>query len=238
MGISPDLAPAFDLLWLTARVILVGTLGLYLVTIGNPRELRATVRILHIVNAAPPTVLFRWREHEGYEVVVYNTATDEEEVKPPLFQPVRWSPTFLLWPKRGPQPKNVMLRSALLSVLARFLFFLCFHVGGFCLLTWLTVTQSWHWGVALGVLAVHQLAFSRTDTYFVWMRKWLFLVVGLGVWLYLRGGAFETIAVCAVGTLVTLAILGQWYMRKSWRWERMKALGYGPLDLDRKGRLW
>ncbi|MFF6782559.1 hypothetical protein [Streptomyces sp. NPDC012510] len=60
-----------------------------------------------------------------------------------------------------------MLRSALLSVLARFLFFVCFHVGGFCLLTWLTVTQSRHWGVALGVLAVHQLAFSRTDTYFV-----------------------------------------------------------------------
>jgi hypothetical protein len=223
--------------WLTAKVVSVGTLGLYLVTLGNPRELRAEVRIFDYLNAAPPTVLFRWRPHHGYEVVVYNSATDEEEVKPALFQPVWWSPTYLLWPKRRPQSKQVMVRTSLLAFLMRLIFFICFFLGGFCLVGWLAVTESRHWLVAIAVLAVHQLAFAHTDTYVVWLRWWLFLVVGAGAWVYLQGGMFETIAVCTVGTLVVLAILGQWYMTKSWRFQTMRDLEVGPFDPHRRRRL-
>lgn len=240
MDTSLDLV--LSVAWLTARVIFFGTFGLFLVTQGNPRELQGTVWIFNYLNAAPPTAVFRWRKREGYEVIVYNSASDEEEVKPALFQPVRWSLTYLLWPKKRPQPKNVMMRSALLAFLVRLLFFICFFLGSFYLLGWLAVTESWHWGVALGVLAVHQLAFARTHTYFVWLRGWLFVVVGLGVWVYLQGGAFETIAVCTVGALVTIAILGQWYMATSWRFEHMRDvgrdLGIGPFAPRRRGRLW
>ncbi|MFI0199268.1 hypothetical protein ACH4ON_31800 [Streptomyces eurythermus] len=227
---------------LTARISFFGAFGLLLVTQGNPRELQGTARIFHYLNAAPPTTLFRWQKGEGYEVVVYNSATDEEEVKPALFQPVRWSLTYLLWPKKHSQPKDVMVRAALLAFLARLLFFIFFFLGSFCLLGWLAVTQSWHWGVALEVLAVHQLAFARTHTYFVWLRGWLFVVIGPGVWMYLQGGTFETIAVCTVGALVTIAILGQWYMATSRRFEHMRDvgrdLGIGPFAPKRRGRLW
>lgn len=232
--------------WLAARTIFIGTFGMFLVTQGNPRELQGTARIFHYLNAAPSTTVFRWRKSpwyqqeksDGYEVIVYNAATDEEEVKPALFQPVRWAVTYPLWPKKRPQPKDVMVRRALIAFLVRSLCFLCFFLGSFCLLGWLAVTESWHWGVALGVLAVHQLAFTRALTYFVWLRGWLFVVVGLGAWVYLQGGTFETIAVCTVGALVAIAILGQWYMATSWRYQHMRDLGLGPFDPKRRGRLW
>jgi hypothetical protein len=236
MDTSPELV--LSAAWLTARIIFFGTFGLYLVTQGNPRELQGTARIFHYLNAAPATTVFRWQKSEGYEVIVYNTATDEEEVKPALFQPVRWSPTYLLWRKKRPQPKNVMVRSALLAFLVRLLFFICFFLGSFFLLGWLAVTESWHWFVAMGVLAVHQFRFARTLTYFVWLRGWLFVVVGLGVWVYLQGGAFETIAVCTVGALIMIAILGQWYMMTSWRFQHMRDLGFGPFDPSRRDRPW
>jgi hypothetical protein len=222
---------------LTARVVSVGTLGLYLVTLGNPKELWAQVRIFEYLNAAPPTVLFRWLPHHGYEVVVYKSATDEEEVKPALFQPVWWSPTYLLWPKRRPQSKQVMVRTALFAFLMRLLFFICFFLGGFCLVGWLAVTESRLWLIALAVLVVHQLAFTRSDAYFVWLRWWLFLVVGAGVWVYMQGGMFATIAVCTVGALVVLAILGQWHMTKSRRFQTMRDLQFGPFDPSRRRRL-
>ncbi|MEE1938531.1 hypothetical protein V1L54_03735 [Streptomyces sp. TRM 70361] len=236
MDISPDLV--LSAAWLTARVVFLGTFGLFLVTQGNPRELHGAVRILDYLNAAPPTTVFRWRKTAGYEVVVYNTATDEEEVKPALFRPVRWSPTYLLWPKKGPQPKEVMVRRALLSFLARLFFFGCFFVGSFCLLGWLAVTESGHWFVAMGVLAVHQFVFFRAHLYFVWLRGWLFVVVGLGTWVYLQGGVLETVAVCAVGALVTIAVLGQWYMATSRRFQHMRDLGTGPFDPSRRSRPW
>ncbi|MFI6645334.1 hypothetical protein [Streptomyces sp. NPDC050504] len=240
MDTSLDLV--FSAAWLTARTIFIGTFGMFLVTQGNPREIQGTARIIHYLNAAPPTAVFSWQKSDGYEVIVYNSATDEEETKPALFQPVRWSVTYPLWPKKHPQSKDVMARRALLAFLVRSLCFLCFFLGSFCLLGWLAVTESWHWGVALGVLAVHQLAFARAHTYFVWLKGWLFVVVGLGVWVYLQGGTFETIAVCTVGALVTIAILGQWYMATSWRFEHMRDvgrnLGVGPFAPRRRGRLW
>jgi hypothetical protein len=223
--------------WLTARVIFFGTVGLYLVTLGNPQELRAQAMIFHYLSAAPPTAVFRWRKPDGYEVIIYNTVTDEEEVKPALFQPVRWSPTYLLWRKKRPQPKNVMVRTALLAFLMRLVFFFCFYLGSFCLLGWLAVTESWHWFVAMGVLALHQLAFARSKHYIVWLRSWLFVVIGLGTWMYLQGGAFETIAVCTVGALVMIAILGQWHMTTSSRFQTMRNLEMGPFDPGRRRRL-
>jgi hypothetical protein len=227
-----------SVLWLTARVVSVGTFGLYLVTLGNPRELWVQVRIFDYLYAAPPTVLFRWRPPHGYEVVIYKAATDEEEVKPALFQPVSWSPTYLLWPKGPSQPKQVMVRAALFVFLVRLLFFMCFFLGGFGLVGWLAVTESRHWLVVMAVLTVHQLAFAYTDIYFTWLRWWLFLLVGAGASVYLQGGTFETIAVCTVGALVVLAILGRWYLTKSWRFQTMRDLEVGLFDPNRRRKLW
>lgn len=240
MDTSPELL--LSAAWLTARVILVGTCWLYLVTLGNPRELRAQANIVRYLTAAPPTAVFRWRRPPGgglgsYEVVVYNAATDEEEVKPALFQPAWWSPTYLLWRKRRPQPRDVMVRTSVHAFLLRLVFYLCFYLGSFCLIGWLAVTESWYWWVAFAVLALHQLAFSRAERYMVWLRMWLFVVIGPGAWLYLQGEGYEAIAVCAVGGLVMIAILGQWYMTTSQQFKSMRDLGMGPFDPSRRRRL-
>ncbi|MER7015447.1 hypothetical protein ABT324_28780 [Saccharopolyspora sp. NPDC000359] len=225
--------------WLTARIIFAGTLWLHLVSLGNPRVLHEDAKIFHYLNAAPPTVVFRWRKGiGGYEVVVYNAVTDEEEAKPALFQLDKWSPTYLLWRKRRPQPKNAMVRSVLLGFLLRLVFFICFFLGSFALVGWLAITEHPHWFVALVVLAVHQLAFARTNLRFVWLRWWLFVVIGLGVWVYLQGGVFETFAVCTVGALITLAVLGQWYLAVSPRFETMRRLEMGPFDPQRRRKPW
>lgn len=242
MDASPDLLRYA--VWLTAKIISYGTLGLFLVSQGNPSELRGAVFIFNYLNAAPPTTTFCWRKRDvlqkrgGYEVTIYNFTTDEEEVKPALFVPVRWSPTYLLWPKKGPQSKSVMVHRARLNFLARLFFFVLFFLGSFALLGWLAVTESWQWSVALEVLAVHQLAFAHAHRFFVWLRGWLFVVVGLGVWVYLQGGVLTTVAVCTVGALVTISILGQWHMAMSWRFQSMRDLEMGPFDPGRWKRPW
>ncbi|OEU86047.1 hypothetical protein DB35_10550 [Streptomyces abyssalis] len=86
--------------------------------------------------------------------------------------------------------------------------------------------------------AVHQLAFARSGHHIVWLRGWLFVVVGLGAWVYLQGGAFTTIAVCTVGALVTIAVLGQWYMTTARRFQTMRDLEMGPFDPSRRNRPW
>ncbi|SCE82967.1 hypothetical protein [Micromonospora chokoriensis] len=226
-----------DAALLTLKVISVGTTGLYLATLGNPAELRGAAWIIRYLNAAPPTAIFRWRSDQGYEVVVYNAATDAEDVKPALFKPARWSPTYLLWPKRRPQPRKVMVRAALHAFVLRLILFFCFFLGSFCLLGWLAVTESPRWLAAMAVLAVDQWAFAHSDMYFVWHRWWLFAVVGAGVWVYLQGGTSETIAVCGVGVLVVLTILGRSYFARNWRFHQMRELQVGPFDPSRRRRL-
>ncbi|WP_263167489.1 hypothetical protein [Streptomyces sp. SCSIO ZS0520] len=242
MDTSPDLL--LSALWLTAKIISYGTLGLFLVSQGNPREVRGAAIIFNYLNAIPPTAIFRWRKPDalqkrgGYEVTIYNSTTDEEEAKPAIFHPIRFSPTYPLWPKKGPQPKSVMKQRAMLNFLARLFFFIFFFLGSFSLLGWLAVTESWRWGVALEVLAVHQLAFARAYRYFVWLRGWLFAVIGIGVWVYLQGEVLTTVAVCTAGALVTISILGQWHMATSRRFQSMRDLEMGPFDPDRWKRPW
>ncbi|RKT54345.1 hypothetical protein [Saccharothrix australiensis] len=226
MDASPHLL--LDAAWLTAKVVSCGTLGLYLATLGHPCEVHAEARIVRYLIAAPPTAIFRWREPVGYEVTAYHAATDEEKVEPALCQPVRWSPTFLVWRRKGPQPRSVMVRSALIAFRMRVLFFLCFHVGSFCLLGWLAVTGDRRWFVALVVLAVHQLAYTHTGVHILWRRRWLFAVIGLGAWVYLQGGVFETIAVCTAGVLMVLAIAGQWNLVTSRRFRLARDSERGP----------
>lgn len=247
MDTSPDFV--FSAAWLAMKVILFGTLGLWLATLGNPRELRESVNSFNALNSWPPTTVFRWRkrnpflvldqqERDGYDAIVYNAVADKEEVKRGAYQPNTWSPTILLWRKKGVQSKDAMLRMAAVVFFVRVLFFVCFFLGLFCLLGWLAITESWQWFVAMGVLAIHQFAFARANVYVVWGRPWLYVVIGLGTWVYLHGGALATIAVCTVGALVTIAILSQWYMMTSWRFEDMRRLHLGPFDQSRRRRLW
>lgn len=231
---------------LAIRIIFFITLGFYLTTLGNPRSLRTSAETITALTSWPPTAVFRWRKHspfgkerDGYEVVAYNQKTDEDnEIEGALYL-AKWCPTYLMWPKKRPQSKNAMLRTARITFLIRVFFFVAFFLGSFSVLAWLTFTQNWRWSVALGVLAIHQLAFYRANTYLVWLRWWLLVVIGLGTWVYLRGGWYETAAICGVGAVLTLAILGQWHMVTSSRFEHLRELRYGPFDPSReRGRPW
>lgn len=248
-----------DLLLATAtlalKVIFYGTLGFYLTTLGNPGALRQSVLTIEVLDSWPSTALFRWRtgarhpyglpdpsttpDRDGYVVVVYNHKTGEEDEVPGVLHLAKYCPTYPMWPKKRAQTKARMLRTAWITLLVRIFFFGAFFLGAFSALTWLTFTHDWRWSIALGVLAVHQLAFYRANTYFVWLKWWLLLVIGIGTWVYQRGEPFETSAICVVGVLLTLAILGQWQMATSFRFERMRNLEAGPFDPRRqRGRPW
>jgi hypothetical protein len=232
------------------QVIFFGTLGLYLTTLGSPRSLYQSVLTIRDIDVWPSTALFRWRkvrrhpyhlpdpstppERDGYEVFAYNHKTEKEEQVPGILHLAKFCPTFLLWPKKRPQQKRAMMRIARVTLLIRVFFFVAFFLGAFTTLAWLAFTRDWRWFIALGVLAVHQLAFYRTNTYFVWLKWWLLLVIGLGSWFYRQGAPYETPAICVVAVLLTLAIIGQWHMVTSLRFERMRNMEYGPFDPGRR----
>ena len=242
---------SLDFLLATARfalkVIFYGTLGLYLTTLGSPRSLRQSVLTIKDIDVWPSTALFRWTRagrryldlstppgRDGYEVFAYNHKTEQEEQVPGILHLAKWCPTYLLWPKKRPQHKRAMMRTARVTLLIRVFFFVVFFLGTFTTLAWLTFARDWRWSIVLGVLAVHQLAFYRTNTYFVWLKWWLLLVIGVGSWFYRQGAPYETPAVCVVALLLTLAIIGQWHMVTSPSFERMRNLEYGPFDPDRR----
>ncbi len=89
----------------------------------------------------------------------------------------------------------------------------------------------------LAVLAIDQHVFAHTDTYFVWLRWWLFTVIGIGAWVYLQGGAFESIAICAVGGLIVVITLYRWYWSTTYRYQQMRDMESGPFNPSRARRL-
>lgn len=200
-------------LQLAGKVILAGSLVMYLATLGNPRSLLESLVTLHALKSWPPTALFRWRRQEprdGYEVTAYNRNTDEDNTLFPVFHLAKWCPTYLLWPKGRPRTRDAMLRTARITLGVKVFFLVAFFLGSFAALVWLTFAQDWRWVVALAVLALHQLAFYVSNTFFVWLKWWRLLVIGNGCWLYLQGGVNATAAIFGVGTLLFAAILGRW----------------------------
>jgi len=229
---------------LAPKVISIGSFGIYLTTLGNPRSLRESRVTLDGLKSWPPTALFRWRRQkprDGYEVTAYNRKTDEDDTLFPVFHLAKYCPTYLMWPKNGQRTRNAMLRTARITLAVKVFFFFAFFLGSFAALAWLTFTQNWRWTVALVVLTVHQLVFLHSNTYFKWLRWPRLLLICAATWLYLQGGWYETAAICGLGAVLTLMILNVWQMTTSsrFRYQRMREHGYGVLDpKHERGKPW
>lgn len=195
-----------------AVIVVAGRYVLRHITWGNPQALAETARVLLKVRSAPPTSLFRWRVRAGLQVVVYDPDADEERELPSGIKVDRHGPGLIFW-MWGDRPRSVefVTRRATYDLAVRFLLFFWMFLGSFVVIFRLAFTVSWHWAVALVFLAIQQLASARTKRYIEFVHGRHFVAMGVGVFVYLQGGIFETIAVYAVGAYFVIFTLATWY---------------------------
>lgn len=196
--------------------VVIGNKVLRMITWCSPRALGSLARVYVLLHSIPPTTLFRWRVGTGLQAVLYHPDTDEEEERPAGLGPDWQGPGVLFW-LWGDRPRSAafVARRVQWELLVRTSCFVLFFLGTFITLVRLSLTRDRLWLVALVFLAVHQVAVAATERYILWNKPLHYVVMAAGVFLYLRGGVLETVAVWVVGVHFVLSTLATWISLKS-----------------------
>ncbi|MCD0444117.1 hypothetical protein LO763_10825 [Glycomyces sp. A-F 0318] len=179
---------------------------------GNPRSVAVAAARLKALRSASPTMLFRWRKGMGLHVIFYDEKADEEREMPSAWNLDPYSSTYWVWAigwGDEPLPKFAAERRARLDLVLRVLCCL-FQIGTVIALVYLAFAWTWLWAVALAFLLVHELMFMRVGRHLLFARRAHFIASCAGVFVFLQGGPWEAVAVCAVGGFFIVVVIASW----------------------------
>jgi hypothetical protein len=140
---------------ISAGLLVAANAYLFLLSQGNPRNIRLGTQIRKFAKRVPAGTIFKYHDYM-LTARVYDPGTDrEKDVNIALLGPALL--TFLRWSRKNLPPKELGKR-ATFDLIFRATMIVLFWVPTVVLGPWLIFTQSWLWTYVVLIVLLHQLA--------------------------------------------------------------------------------